>query len=91
MALSGQKTVTTAGAAEPLAAAPQVANLPIAVKALAGNSGLVYVGDSGVDASNGFELGAGEVIIFDAAGDLSSIWIDSAVNGEGVCWLVLNT
>ena len=29
-------------------------------------------------------------MVFDWVGDLSSIWLDSAVNGEGVSWIVLN-
>ncbi|MEI7486258.1 MAG: hypothetical protein WCJ72_02400 [Chryseobacterium sp.] len=44
----------------------QLANNPLSysvtVKALNGNSAVVYVGVSGVDASNGFELNAGESI-----------------------------
>ena len=37
-------------------------NYSVTVKALNGNSAVVYVGVSGVDASNGFELNAGESI-----------------------------
>ena len=89
MSLTGKKTVTTAGTQLALSAG-QVVNNPVAVKALAGNTGLIYVGDSSVSSANGFELSAGEVIIFDFVGDLANVWIDSAVNGEGVTWLILN-
>ena len=88
MALSGKKTVTTAGTQEALAANTPV-NCPVAIKALAANTGVVYVGDENVSSSTGFELSAGEVIILDALANLASLWVDSAVNGEGVCWLLL--
>ena len=90
MALSGKKTVTTAGTQVALVAATQPANCPVAVKALDGNTNLVYVGDSSVASTNGFELNPGDTIIFDFVGDLLNVWVDSAVNGEGVCWLLLN-
>lgn len=89
MAQSGQKTVTTAGTQVRLVAASQVVNGPVAIKALSSNTGQMYVGGSDVSSTIGFELDAEEVIIFDFVGDLYEIWIDSAVNGEGVSWLVL--
>jgi hypothetical protein len=89
--ISGQKAVETAGTALPLVAAEARANGPVFVKALAANTGLVFVGNDGADdvtSANGFQLAAGEVIIFAFVGDLRDIVVDSAVNGEGVCWLV---
>ena len=89
--LSGQKTVTAAGTAEILAASRQV-NGPLMVKALAANTGLVFVGQvaGDVSVSTGMELAAGEVAIFSNVGNLAEIWVDSAVNGEGVAWLLLS-
>jgi hypothetical protein len=89
--LSGQKTITAAGAAEALAAANQV-NSAVAIKALTTNTGLVYVGNvaGDVEAANGFPLAAGDVIIYENVGNLADIMVDSAVNAEGVAWLVLN-
>jgi len=88
---SGQNTITAAGTAEILATA-RVVNCPVMVKALTTNTGLVYVGQVTGDgsSSNGLPLAAGDVIIFDFVGHLSEIWVDSAVNGEGVAWLLLN-
>ncbi len=91
MALSGQKTVSTAGAAEALGAQP--IGGPIAVKALAANTGVVVVGNDGagdVTTANGFQLSAGEVVIFNHVASLANILVDAAVNGEGVCWLALD-
>ena len=71
-ALSGQKTVTAAGTAEALGSQPIGGTL--AVKALAGNTDIVVVGNDGagdVTTSNGFELSAGEVIVFCHAGSLA--------------------
>jgi len=91
MALSGQKTVTTAGTE--VALGNQQIGAPLMVKALPTNTGLVYVGESsgGVSSSTGMPLDAGEVVIFEFVGQLGALWVDSAVNGEGVAWLALSS
>jgi hypothetical protein len=91
MAFSGQKTVTTAGTAERLSTG-QVVNGPVMVKALPANTDNMYVGNvSGdVSSSNGMVLTPGDVIIFNHIGDLREIWLDSAVDGEGAAWLILD-
>ncbi len=88
--LSGQKTVTTAGTAVQLGTTDILG--PLAVKALDTNTGVVAVGNvSGdVTVSNGFRLSAGDTVVFEYVGNLANIWLDSAVNSEGVCWLALN-
>ena len=87
--ISGQTVVTTAGAEVVLGSG--VINGPVLVKALAGNTGLVFVGNvaGAVSSSTGVQLAAGEVLIFNQVGNLGSILVDSAVNGEGVAWLAL--
>jgi len=57
----------------------------VVVKALTGNTGLIYVGDSGVKASQ-FELNAKEAVTL-GLGFIGSIWIDAANANEGVCYL----
>jgi hypothetical protein len=92
MALSGQKTVTTAGTAVAMSTG-QVINGPLMVKALDTNTGTVALGNDGADdvtVSNGIRLDAGDSVVFEFVGDLKSIWLDSAVNGEGVSWIQLN-
>jgi hypothetical protein len=91
MALSGQNTVAAAGTAEQLGT--QNIFGPLMVKALDTNTGIVAVGNDGagdVTVANGMRLAAGDVIVFSYVGNLASIWIDSAVNGEGVAWLMLD-
>jgi hypothetical protein len=91
MALSGQKTVTAAGTAEALGSA--AINGPLIIKALDTNTDVVAIGNDGagdVTVSNGLRLLAGDVIVMDFTGNLGSLMIDSAVNGEGVSWLALN-
>ena len=91
MAYSGQKTITAAGTAEALGTA--IIDGPLVVKALEGNAGQVYLGNDGagdVASTNGLRLAAGDVVIFDHVGNLSSLYVDSSVNGEGVAWLLLN-
>jgi len=94
MALSGQTIVTTAGSAVQLGDQPVGAALQ--VKALDTNTGIVAIGgaDSGdgegdVTVDNGLRLAAGQSVIFDFVGNLASIWLDAAADGEGVSWLVL--
>lgn len=90
-ALSGQKTVTTAGTA--VALGTDRIDGPLMVKALETNTGIVAIGNDGandVTVSNGLRLDAGDSVIFEFVGSLSSLILDSAVNGEGVSWLVLN-
>jgi tetrahydromethanopterin S-methyltransferase subunit D len=82
----GQKAVTTAGTAVALATTTPVPSGLVGIKALAGNTGLIYVGNSDVDSSNGIELSAGELIYWPAT-DLAHVYIDSAEDGEGVCYV----
>ena len=89
-AISGQKTVTTAGTAVVLGSAR--IDGPVMVKALDTNTGIVALGHDGagdVTVSNGLRLAAGESVVFAWIGSLADVWLDSAVNGEGVSWLQL--
>ena len=91
MALSGQKTVAANGTAEALGS--QTINGPLMVKGLLANTNNVYIGNDGagdVTSGNGLELDAGEVVVFDFVGDLSTLWLDVDTNGEGVAWIVLD-
>jgi hypothetical protein len=90
-ALSGQTTVTTAGTAVTLGV--QAINAPLAVKALASNTAAVYLGSDGlgdVTSATGYELSAGEQIVFDWVASLADILVDAASSGDKVCWLVLS-
>lgn len=80
---NGQKTVTTSGTAEAISSGQFRS---IVIKALASNSGNIYVGDSSVDSSNGFILAANETLSMDFE-DLALIYIDADNNGEGVCFI----
>jgi len=91
MALSGQKTVTTAGTA--VALGGQAANGPLMVKALDTNTGVVALGNDGADdvtVSNGLRLSAGDSVVFEYVSHLADLYLDAAVNGEGVSWILLN-
>jgi hypothetical protein len=90
MAISGRTVVTTAGTA--VALGSEMVNGPVAVKALDTNTGVVAIGNDGagdVTLLNGLRLEAGEVVVLAYCGHLSSVMVDAAVNGEGVCWLNL--
>ena len=90
-AISGQKVVATAGTA--LALGTALIHGPLMVKALLGNNNNVYIGNDGagdVTSGNGIELDAGEVVVFNHIGSLSSLIVDVDTNGEGVSWIALN-
>jgi len=86
--VTGQKTVTTPGTPEQVSS-----DGPCKVafiKALAGNSGTVYVAaaSSPAPSANGMELAAKESITIEVDA-LSKIWLDVSSGGEGVCWAIL--
>lgn len=80
----GVKTVTAAGTAEALAASRSVKW--VIVQAQTDNTGVVAVGGSGVlgtvATGTGVALAAGESVTLPTE-DLSSIFIDATVNGDG--------
>jgi len=83
---SGKTTVTTAGTRVVLASSQAVQS--VTIKALSSNTGLIYVGNSSVASSNGYQLSAGDSISMDVA-NLNTVNIDSAVNGEGVSYIAV--
>jgi len=90
-ALTGQKTVSSAGSAEALGT--QTINTAVLIKALDTNTDVVVVGNDGagdVSLSNGMRLEPGDCIVMEFVGNLSALMVDAAVNGEGVCWMALN-
>jgi hypothetical protein len=63
-------------------------------KALAGNSGLTYVGVSDVSASLGYELSAGNTVDlnfgeFGGSVPVSVFYVDAATNGDKVSWIMI--
>jgi predicted amino acid racemase len=90
---AGTTTVSTAGTEQRLS---NTANrvLWLKAKALAANSGIVYLGVSDVSATNGYELSAGneiEVSFADAGGTItfSTLYVDAASNGDKLAWAVI--
>ena len=90
---AGVTTVSTAGTAvQVLNATNRVKYLKF--KALAGNSGLAYVGISDVSASIGYELSAGNEIElnfgeFGGSVPANVFYADAATNGDKVCWMLI--
>lgn len=89
VALTGQITVTTAGAA---VNGPDTSYAKkVALKAHPDNMDTVWYGNDGggdVDNTNGFPLNPGEGLIL--KGSLSQYWFDSDVNGGKFCWGVVD-
>lgn len=81
---SGTQTVAAAGTPVQLTTT-STPILSVAVKALHGNTGMIYVG--GPD-SQDCVLDAGEPVSMDVD-NLTDVWIDADVNGEGVSYLYL--
>lgn len=85
---AGNKDVTTAGTAVPLASTKTKCNW-ILMHPKTANTGHIYLGDSGVTATNGVVMDVGDsdvvwpMMTF-AEYDLNQIYIDASVSGEGV-------
>ena len=66
----------------------------VRVKALAGNSGLAYIGISDVAATVGYELSAGnehELNFGEFGGRVPAniFYADAATNGDKICWTMV--
>lgn len=89
--VTGQKTSIGTSAVQ-LTATSTKAVRGVEVKALAGNGAIVYVGDSGVTSSNGFQLSAGESVFIETVhgdvADPSLIYVIAASGSQGVCFVV---
>lgn len=86
-AISGQITVTTAGTE--VQGGNVALDNGVYIRALTGNTGVVYVGNDGagaVTSSNGYQLDKGEMILIQVA-NLNALWFDAATNGDKFCWL----
>lgn len=83
---NGKKTVTTAGTRVTLASSTTVQS--VTIKALASNTGTIYVGDTSVASTNGFQLSAGETVSLDLT-NLNTVNLDASVSGEGVTYLAV--
>ena len=85
----GTKAVTTSGTG--LALGATLATKSIYIRAKLANTGNVYVGDSAVDASTSQQivLAAGDSVTIDIA-DRATVYVDAAVNGEGVDYLCMS-
>lgn len=64
------------------------------VKALAGNSGLAYVGVSDVASTVGYELSAGNEVElnfgeFGGSVPANIFYADAATNNDKICWLMI--
>ena len=63
-------------------------------KALAGNSGLAYVGVSDVSASLGYELSAGNTVSlnfgeFGGSVPANIFYVDAATNNDKISWMMI--
>lgn len=99
---SAQVNVDAAGTAEQIVTATTLVRSVI-LKALAANTGLIYVGNDGagdVTSANGFVLDKGEVIMVkadeaakggDSRFDLSTLWVDADTAGDDLCALWIAT
>jgi len=81
------KSVTTAGTRVQLSADTSKVG-GVYIKAKKANTGLIYVGSATVASTAGFGLDAGDIIFY-PCNSLSEVYLDSAVNGEGVwAWAI---
>jgi len=83
---SGQKAVTTAGTQLQVSEA-SVKCAGVLVRAIPGNTGVVYIGGADVSASTGLALKNTDPAVFIPVADLNLLWVDSASNGDGISYL----
>lgn len=81
---NNKTTVTTAGTRVALGAS-QALTIGVWIRAATTNTGLIYVGDSSVSASNGYELAPGEAQFFPIA-NRATINIDASANSQSVTY-----
>lgn len=84
--LNGRALVTTSGV--PFQLAGQQSVKSVTIKALQANTAKVYVGASGILPSNGFSLAPSDTVSLDIA-DLSTVWVDGDVTGDGVRYIAI--
>jgi len=82
---TGRLTVPVPGARVQL---PDVPCRSATLRALAANTGAVYLGNELVDSSTGFPLAAGDAVDI-AIDNLRRLYLDVAVAAEGVAYLVV--
>ena len=81
----GQKSVATPGTEVALGASTPISY--VTVKALADNTGNVYVGGNPVTASTGYELAPGEAVLVQT-NNLANVYIDcEGGNTDGVSFI----
>ena len=85
-----QKLVTTAGIAVQLPPVKIPYDCEVVILALSTNNGTIYIGNSKLNAEDhtiSFPLLAGESIEYKIR-NLSLLWVDASVSGEGIIWTV---
>lgn len=85
-----QDATSTAGTAVQLNGGTSLAipsSATLRIKALSGNGGPIYVGDSSVGTGTGYELAAGDSMRV-KTDDVSNLWIVDGTGGFGVSWMV---
>lgn len=90
--VSGRQTVTTSGTRVQLTTTA-TSILEVVVTAETDNSGVITVGGADVVGAlatrKGYPLQAGESIVL-GVGNLSGVYIDTTVNGDGVTYLAVS-
>ena len=90
IAISGQVSVTTAGAAVKFTTTPPGL---YEIKPLGGNTGTyIYVGNDGsttgdVTSSNGYQLKKGLDTLLISVTNLNQLWLDADTSGDGACFV----
>jgi hypothetical protein len=85
-----QKTVAAHGTAEQLQSQAIPDGFSVSIRAFDTNTKNIYLGPTKADAQNHTKatvLSQGQFVLLYIT-DVSEVWIDADVNGEGVMWLV---
>lgn len=85
-AVSGKKTVTTAGTPVALLSTSKLV-ASVQIVPLSTNTGIIYVGFSDVASGTGFELQNGDAPLMLPEVDLSLVYIDASIDNQGVSFI----
>lgn len=80
----GKKIVSSAGTAVQVF---DGVSAVMTIKALHGNSGMIYVGDDDVSSDNGFVLDSAEEVTIISHNDKDKIYIDAETTNDGVTFI----
>lgn len=84
----GQNNDVDSGASEQIVGASNFANKGVLVKAFSTNTGIIYIGNSGVTVANGVPLLPGESITI-PQDDANKVYVIASIDNQQLAWMTV--